>query len=1514
MSPDNSASSFGLKIESVDFSDPEGGTKIEVDLIRSPYPPDARDTFLPQRFPDRCRVRGSGPLTQVLRRGVVSFTVWFRPGTHEIPLGEGPPCIMEHHKGARCRGRVEIGPGGMGGEPVVKSVDLTFTPALSIHNVMQTLGQFRELVADRRLAPLRGIFEAVVAPRLPSWLREIPDHALGRADTAAEVLLERATARIRHRADPTLPFSFTGRVRWVDQVETRFEDLRLPGPVLPIPYASLERLLSDTPLSSTIIVGEQDDAFVLARRALATVEVVEADLSLQLEPPSLQLRGSTIDGTVVETRILKSPERYEVRGSLEAEVEGEHIALRSDDLRLEEVGRQGTELSAQLTAALDLDLTPEADRALSERIALDLQATVLPGSRLRKLEAEVRTRESLSMGTAEIPLELSDLELGGGFHATYDGHGLEVRPTSEVALRCEVSSPRPALIRNARQEWFADLEATLSGKITPSPEGRWTVEGSLDAGFKNRLLTTITALPELDIDDGLLKSQLDGQLEASLSCALELYPGNRFQADLSGTRFGVTLERGELRLQKRRVMIPEGTGMRGRVLTGLLTAGGPRDIALDLSWDLHGQRFLLHHQGEVTSLLTPDLRAGQVTLTLDRTGRLRFEGDRGGLYGVRYFNALLNPMSDLDELLDLLESDDAINRVVAAIGAFAPRVAETLADLRALILGARYIFRQEGISEPRHMVPREAIARILSLLLTGDLSEQPRLTPIVKRVTDAEGLDLRATRALLHEHLDDFDIDYEIGVALNWLDLVLSPSEPVDPPPAEVEQPLATDPRWAEAREGLPSAAEIYQALETGGEGEVSPGARLAELAPRLSLDQLTHIMARVDETWDPAAVSRLSYVHELKARVADIAEGYGGPEYGMQPFAIGSFLGEAIGPLQGIERLEGSGPNAWPPACALGPEEIAVLLQAGQSTGKEDKRSQINNRMIMELLRREPPEFTAEVFVELGHQNPRALSGILYSFLDQDQDQMATELNLVELLSDKLGLAIPRQRDYMAGGRRAKDSYWDALQRVADQIIHQARPYLAAKHHLQVARHDPPPALALSGSAERLERKAIESIQKADDWGHRCTFDNDQRGGPRAKARQAYGRAFRACARLLRKEPRAICLPWVKEFWLRNEEALMVLSVVRNHQQDIDQDRRWLQVMTGGQEISGEQDLLRTAIDTLYWREEHQQAMLADPLTRLLMDPEPGRYDFSIISCMGVITDGKDGKELEGAYGRLEQQRGVRVIRANTGLSRSLEYNADRIIEAIESCETPWGIIGYSQGCTNALMAESTLRGGTPDRQRLLDTMVCRNMLFSAINGSAHGTSGMLKFHRALVLGEKYMKRYQALMSWEAIQAVLKAVKMGLDSRAFVHIMGGVHSLTYERAKDFHRDGQFLAHVPTSLTRGVTAKEWVPETLEFLYHVLNKITSLGDQDTQVLIHDAIGSSTRVFNEQTEVLASCDMGAHPQSTHHWAPLTKEIEFVTTERDLEQAIYISPKDRLVWPWVEVNARFGRIERV
>ena len=49
-----------------------------------------------------------------------------------------------------------------------------------------------------------------------------------------------------------------------------------------------------------------------------------------------------------------------------------------------------------------------------------------------------------------------------------------------------------------------------------------------------------------------------------------------------------------------------------------------------------------------------------------------------------------------------------------------------------------------------------------------------------------------------------------------------------------------------------------------------------------------------------------------------------------------------------------------------------------------------------------------------------------------------------------------------------------------------------------------------------------------------------------------------------------------------------------------------------------------------------------------------------------------------------------------------------------------------------------------------------------------------------------------------------------------------------------------------------------------------------------------------------------------QRTHHWSPLSDEVEFVRTARDVEMASFDCAKDRHVFPWVEVNKRFGFIK--
>ena len=53
-------------------------------------------------------------------------------------------------------------------------------------------------------------------------------------------------------------------------------------------------------------------------------------------------------------------------------------------------------------------------------------------------------------------------------------------------------------------------------------------------------------------------------------------------------------------------------------------------------------------------------------------------------------------------------------------------------------------------------------------------------------------------------------------------------------------------------------------------------------------------------------------------------------------------------------------------------------------------------------------------------------------------------------------------------------------------------------------------------------------------------------------------------------------------------------------------------------------------------------------------------------------------------------------------------------------------------------------------------------------------------------------------------------------------------------------------------------------------------------------------------------------GGSIQRTHHWSPLNEEVKFVATAQDAEYGTFLCAKDRHVFPWVDVNARFGFIE--
>ena len=783
-----------------------------------------------------------------------------------------------------------------------------------------------------------------------------------------------------------------------------------------------------------------------------------------------------------------------------------------------------------------------------------------------------------------------------------------------------------------------------------------------------------------------------------------------------------------------------------------------------------------------------------------------------------------------------------------------------------------------------------------------------RVYPLVKQVTDGRGLDVFATKKLLADVLGEHEYAWEVDRVVRWLSRLLGPTAAVPPFSVRELVPLAEVEEFRRRHEGLPSAAELYATVR--GRAPLPEGfsALVARIAPYLAGEQVRWLLAQDRTDWRPQDLARLHHVAEVNRRVGMIASSYGGLAFLPQSLAISLFLGEAL--AMG-EPSEGAPEPPVPLATGLlGPAAAAVLLQAGLASVAKARTSQRNQRLLLDHVLAQPPDYLRAVLVELSGRSPRVLAGLLYALLGLEQRCCREPLDLVAELSSRLETVLPRLSDYLAGGSKARLGYYKALNNAAELILRESEPWLALKAHLQQDRRPVPPRPVEGARLRPLAEAARGAIREADALGARCRFSG--RDAPRQRrARQAYEEAFAACRRLLDAEPHAFQLPWFKEFWARNHEALVVLSVVDNVRQHVDDVRRWLRVRTGAPIPRGTQALVEAVVGALYHFEDDRARLLADPLVRLLIAPPAGRYDFTVVSAMGVVTEGARGTELSAAYDRLRDRRGVEVIRADTETFFSLEHNARRIRQAAAEARGPWGYVGYSQGCANALQAEAELVSGTPDQQALAARLRCRNLLFSSFNGSAHGTCSDRKLLRAIDDGERFLKHYQGVFSRRAIELAQGSLQQLMDSRLFVNTMLSSESLSHEGVWYLQREGQFVGHAPTSIVRGVVTEEILPEALEWLANVLARQVEHGRHDTQVTIEDAVGHPRWVRNAQAALLRRCDMGCLVQATHHWSPLLAETEFITTERDRARGIYDFPKDRHVVPWVEVNARFGVI---
>lgn len=1427
---------------------------------------------------DSLRLRLEDIEVALLREASIRFSAGLRPGIHRIPIPGGEHLAIKNPVGCEACGVLEVGPvSSVGGEPAVRRLRIEFPMPLVVLNPVEALSHLYRRYRDRDLVE----WVNALPPPWKDWVHARAGRLRGQMPALAHapvtVSLSGITLKPSSSDELFIRFAFSGRVHLESGISWPFSQVVLPASILPPFAVSLKDIHDLVSGGAGYSAGERG---TVLRALWDLLAAVHGDFDAIIVPPVLAWEAKVPDRTRLCAEANFGNISLVLRGHLRAHVTRRGVTIRRSEAEVVVADEPGKCFRIEVRGQFLRDLKGH------------VFARVLPGSSWPEVHVSCEKGHPLTIGRERLSARVFGADVRGGVAIVRHKSGWDIAPWKSgirLSARVQVAEPEAMVCRDDRVGVSVD-EGRVSVVWRSAP---WSLQIRTSGFMALSSRTLLAPLPEIGIHDPALRVDLAARVAGEVSLHHKAGLGLRLSA------YGrAHLLRSVVEVDRRRLEVPAGA-----ILTAFWEPlpGDPADRPVEVTWDLRGRSPVLHGLGRTVPLLAEDLLKGQILVQVSPAGRLSFRVGRSGPSSVGLLSTLFDPSSGPRRLADLLWSDSVISRIAAVIEVFRPDLARVVSRVWEWVCERRRLLRD--VAAPADVIPEPNMAKVLSIIIGGDERFAPRIQPLIRSIAEGRGLSRNEAQSILRDVISD-DWDYEVSGFVRWLDLVLKASQPLPPPHPVETEPLATDPAYAWARQGFLSAAEVIQAADDPALS-IEEQRRIAEAAPRMTLRQVEYVLERARGRWEQKTVRHIERVCKVKQRVEVVArEGGAGLAHAGQAAMIASLIGDAVGPLPGL----GEGPTCREPG-VLGPSDVAVLLQAGLSQPRQGTQDQVNSRLLMEYLRAQPAEFTREVFIEMGHQIESALAGVLFAFLRQDQDRMVEPLDLAAFLEEQLGVEVPRHSDYLAGGRLARESYFEELIRLARRILADAPPLLSRRAHIQEVRR--PPCLHPRRCDAGLEREARAAIASAYRLAQRYDFSayKDERG--RRRCRQAFDTAFQACAAFLKEVPEGFTLPWFRKFWSRNEEALKVLSVVRAYEEDQDEVRRYIRVLSGRSDFRDRQDLLETVIGVIWARQEDRQALLGDPLVRLLIPVPEGPLRFTVIACMGVITDGEYGRELETAFERLKARRGVTVIRAHTGLFRPLEYNARVVSDAIRKATTPYGLLGYSQGCANALMAEHLLSTGTPDEQRLLEGLACRNLLFSAANGSVHGTSGERKFLQALVEGERLLKHYQATWSREAVEVLMRLLKTVLDAPEFLRTVAGAHSLTLERAILLHRDGQFRCDVPTSSTRGIATLDRLPEALLYLYHCHERLMPGAAHDSQVAVEEAVGRASRVRNLWTEAFARCNMESMPLALHHWAPVTAEVEPLTTALDREGAVYQCPKDLLVFPWVEVNVRFGRL---
>lgn len=1304
----------------------------------------------------------------------------------------------------------------------------------------------------------------------------------------------------------------------------RFEDIEVPSLLLPRFNSTLADLLKGNVMVGGAFKKQAVGVPNLMLDVAGMLGAFEGSIDATVVLPALRTSWRQADRSDVLAELWTGSPLAEIHAEFNVAKVGDDAVFDVSDLS---IGDPGSRRSFKLQAGLTVAGLFRNGLSMPTAVSGMMRQTNRGSLPVTFLRLEGRN-PLLKSGNAMI-IRIDELKSSGrlNFGFSADGNPVFELPDQEFVLQSVFSVPEQCFGPAGTIDLFGGIRrGNLKARVTSVPGSGFDVQitGKFPAAFK--IQTDLRHVPELDIEPGRFEISGSGMVTAELGVGVAL-PAMKASAISFSPRgsVNVTLAHLQVRDPQRKVKALSPIMVGGTVREGVIAADGEGDVAVDLEWRLESPRIeICSDRCRQVSDLPLRMMTGRQTIRVSPGGRISLAGNEGSLVRPDLLKALASPFNNAGTLLELLDDDDLVYGTLDSLAHLAALfnrpVGDRLLAVRDWIIAVRDHARAVGVSKPGDLLDIAVLSRLVSRVLVGDESIAPELRPILSGLGDGQGFDDRAARMLMIRHRPDITDTYEFDLIVSWIGILTSPvdcyvrSEPIDLPP------VSDDPASAAAIRDIPSASTIYKWFSDG-EPDRDKVEIVIRVAPMMFIEQLEFILSRMKGTAFNQERALLQYALSAKRAISravnpgELANMYLVPRASV----IAGFLGDIIGPIPGID-----GPGAEvPPPAPIGPRDIAEVLEIGLGSQVQGVQTQLNNRLAIEFLKQKDGDFLAAVFSEMARDVPMTMAIHLMAFFRHEQGRLKDSFDPVAFFEQKTGLKAPRFEDYQAGGRRARQSYFQALDDLSVRVMQRAAGYRAVKNRLREAVEPVRRPRVFKAAIQTATRVAGELIESADLLSRNWLNQRRPSAAERERCIAAWDAAFLACREAQKADPWVLYEPWFKHIWQRSEHAVRVASVVRGFQDDLDNVRPWLthfdrtgfaascRKATTGHAM--QQRLVDSAIGAVWAYEDDRARVATDPLARLLVWQPDGDWDLTIVSAMGVITDGAWGREMAPAFERLQQTRGISLRRVPTGLFRTLEYNARAIISEVRQVRGPWAWLGYSQGCANCLRAEHIMMTGTPDLRSLADRLACRQMIFSAANGSVHATAGARLFTRMLVEGEKSLKHYQAVFSKEFVSMFLKTGRGVLDSRVSTALLAGLWSMTFDRAIDLHRDGVFSPGVPTSTVRAAVGWEELPDGLRYVFGMHNRLMPGEDCDSQVATLDEVGHSTRVRNRRTAVLESCDMGSAAIRMHHWGPVHEEATQGMTRGDSIHHKYDSPADLYIFPWIDTCIRFGFIKQ-